>query len=97
MQVLLSLILFLALCPQFSLCDLECNLNSNVNSTELKISNAAASGLTINSKRNLTNLLVLDCTCEDDSKVINSIISMTLVVDYQFWFHKIRRTFAKDR
>ena len=69
MQVPLSFILFLALCPQFSLCDLECNLNSNVKSEELKIADAAASGLTINSKRNLTNLLVLDCTCDDDSKV----------------------------
>ena len=69
MQANISLILFLLLCPQFGFCDLDCQLLSNVDFTSLKINTAAIDGLNIDSDRNLNNLLVLKCTCDDDSKV----------------------------
>ena len=70
MQANISLILFLLLCPQFGYCDLDCQILSNVDFTSLKINPTAIDGLNIDLDRNKHNLLVLECNCDDDSKVI---------------------------
>ena len=70
MKANISLLLFLLLCPQFGYCDLDCQILSNVDFISLKINPAAIDGLNIDSDRNKNNLLVLECNCDDDSKVI---------------------------
>ena len=76
MQANISLILFLLLCPQFGYCDLDCQILSNVDFTTLKVNTAAINGLNIDSDRNKNNLLVLECNCDDDSKVIVKFLKM---------------------
>ena len=65
-----AIILFLILFPQFGFCDWNCEILTGQNQSKLELGEATLRNHNIPESMNITDLKILECTCDSETQVI---------------------------